>query len=106
MNTRSVAAGTHVILTSKPGQYRTEATEGIVPLATYDYLYCGRHIATFVIAALAKETKIRVIEETTPSAVNLVPTKFLEKFATPEAALESLRQLAGHGNSAAQLTPR
>jgi hypothetical protein len=106
MNTHSVAAGTYVILTSKPGQYHTEATEGIVPLAAYDYVYCGRHIATFVIAALAKETKIRVIDEATPSAVNLVPTKFLEKFTTHEAALESLRQLAGHGNSAAQLTPR
>ena len=106
MNTRSVPPGTHVILTSKPGQYRTEPTEGIEPLATYDYLYCGRHIATFVIAALAKETKIRVIDEATPSAVNLVPTKFLEKFATREAALESLRQLAGHGIGAAQLNAR
>jgi hypothetical protein len=106
MNSRPTSSGMYVILTSKPGQYRTEATEGIVPLAAYDYLYCGRHIASFVIATLAAETKVKVIDETAPCAVNLVPTKFLEKFATQDAALDSLQLLAGHGSAGARLIRR
>ncbi|MFM0206100.1 hypothetical protein PQQ96_01710 [Paraburkholderia sediminicola] len=96
----------YIILTSKPGQYRTEAAEGIVTLDTYDYVYCGRHIATHVIAKLSAETKIKVIDEAEPPVVNLVPTKFLEKFATCDAALKALQHLAGHGNAEAQLIRR
>ena len=54
----------YVILTSKPGQFRTEIVDGLRPLQAYDYLFYGIRKATFVIAELVKETKIRVVDET------------------------------------------
>ncbi|MFT4067367.1 hypothetical protein [Paraburkholderia sp.] len=102
----SAASVTYVILTSSPGQYRTEATEGVVPLDAYDYLYGGRHIATFVIAMLTTPTKIRVIDEVTPDAINLIPSKFFEKFGTPDAAFQALQVLTGNGRADVQLIRR
>lgn len=97
-----------VILTSKPGQFRTEAVPGVVPVETWEYLFYGRPTATFVIAELVetqKTVKVRVIDETTdgnaPDAepvVNHVPTKFLERFDTLDAAHAALRQLAHFGS--------
>ena len=67
----------YVILTSKPGQFRTEAVVGLRPLEAYDYLFYGHTKAHFVIAELLEEsTKIRVIEDDT-AIVNDVPSKFL-----------------------------
>ena len=44
----------YVILTSKPGKFRTEAVEGVKPLEAYDYLFYGDKKAHFVIAELQK----------------------------------------------------
>jgi hypothetical protein len=88
----------YVILTSKPGQFRTEIVEGLRPLEAYDYLFYGAKKATFVIAELVKETKIKVIDEAwSPQIVNNVPTKFLEKFETPELAFRELQHLTTFG---------
>lgn len=94
-----------VILTSKPGQFRTEAVPGVVPVETWEYLFYGRPKATFVIAVLQDvpaSTKVRVIDETDgPDAapvVNHVPVKFLERFDTLDAAHAALRQLAHFGS--------
>jgi hypothetical protein len=90
-----------VILTSKPGQFRTEVVDGLQPVESYDYSFCGRHRARFVIAKLIAPTKVRIVDETPPPAVNLVPTKFLEKFATVERARRQLEELAsGSGGNA------
>jgi len=109
----------YVILTSKPGQFRTEIAGGVRPLEAYDYLFYGRTKAHFVIAELIEDTKIRVVEEGS-AIVNDVPAKFFEKFETVEHALNELRHLTtfGHmdtalrkttlaerGASAAQTTP-
>ncbi|HYS67150.1 MAG TPA: hypothetical protein VEN30_25555, partial [Paraburkholderia sp.] len=64
----------YIILTSKPGQYRSEATDGLQPLESYVYRYDGRHVATFTIAALQYETRVKIVDEGTPANVNLVPT--------------------------------
>jgi hypothetical protein len=99
----------YVILTSKPGQFRTEAPSGLRPLEAYDYLFYGHKKAQFVIAELIEEsTKIRVIEDET-AIVNDVPVKFLEKFASIELAFNELKHLTtfGHMDTAlrkAQLT--
>ena len=54
----------YVILTSKPGQFRTEVTEGLKPLEAYDYLFYGQKKAHFVIAELVRDdTRIRVVED-------------------------------------------
>jgi hypothetical protein len=88
----------YVILTSKPGQFRTEAGCGLRPLEAYDYLFYGQTRAHFVIAELLEDsTKVRVIEDDT-SIVNDVPSKFLEKFETTEQALKELRHLTSFGH--------
>lgn len=40
----------YVILTNKPRFYRTELCEGLEPIEYYDYLFCGRKRAQYVIA--------------------------------------------------------
>jgi hypothetical protein len=89
----------YVILTSKVGQFRTEIVGGLKPLASYDYLFYGTKKATFVIAELLEDTKVRVIDEAwSPPIVNEVPSKFLEKFETPERAFDELRHLTSFGH--------
>jgi glycine betaine/choline ABC-type transport system substrate-binding protein len=93
----------YVILTSKPGQFRTEAVNGLRPLEAYDYLFYGQTKAHFVIAELlAERTKIRVVEDGS-NIVNDVPTKFLEKFDTTEDALKELRHLTSFGHMQTEL---
>jgi hypothetical protein len=88
----------YVILTSKPGQFRTEAVAGLRPLEAYDYLFYGHKTAQFVIAELLEEsTKIRVIEDET-AIINDVPSKFLEKFETVELAFNELKHLTTFGH--------
>jgi hypothetical protein len=89
----------YVILTSKDGLFRTEIIDGLRPLASYDYLFYGIKKATFVIAELLHDTKIKVIDEAwSPPIVNQVPSKFLEKFATPELAYRELEHLTTFGH--------
>lgn len=92
-----------VILTSKPGQYRTEVTDGLNPCEAYDYIFYGHKKAHFVIAELHGEPTIRVIDEVPPAIVNEVPCKFLEKFETVEAARAQLRALVSFGRMEATL---
>jgi hypothetical protein len=87
----------YVILTSKPGQFRTEVTDGLEPLEAYDYLCFGRKRAGFVIARLTTPTRIRIVDETPPPVVNLVPSKFLPKFESIEGARRELQELAQSG---------
>jgi len=97
------AIATYVILTSKPGQFRTELVEGVEPVEAYDYLFCGRKRAHFVIARLAREVRIRIIDEAAAPIVNLVPSKFLPSFPSVERARAELTQLAGGGAVDAKL---
>jgi hypothetical protein len=87
------AIASYVILTSKPGQFRTEADLKVVE--AYDYLFCGRKRAQFVIAELEGEVKIRIVEESGAPVVNLVASKFLPRFATVDKARAEINQLAG-----------
>ncbi len=95
-----------VILTSKPGKFRTELVDGLRPVAAFDYLFCGRKLAEFVIAELAGAVRLRVIDEADPPLVNDVPSKFLQKFATVEAAMAELRHLTAFGHMDVVLSPR
>jgi hypothetical protein len=81
-----------VILTSKPGQFTTELSEGMQAVESYDYLFCGRKRARFVIAEVSGEVKIRIVDDS--GAVNLVPSKFLPRFDNIEKARRELGQLA------------
>ena len=87
----------YVILTSKPGQFRTEVGEGLKPVEVYDYLFCGRKRAQFVIAEVEGEPKVKIVDEAPPAAVNLVPSKFLPRFDSIEKARRELETLASFG---------
>ena len=93
----------YVILTSKPGQFRTEAGEGLKPVEAYDYLFCGRKRAQFVIAQLEGEPKVKIVDEGSPPAVNLVPSKFLPRFDSLEKARRELESLVSGGGIDASL---
>jgi len=84
-----------VILTNKPGQFRTELGDHLEAVESYDYVLCGRKRAQFVIATLLFDAKTRIVDESAPPVVNLVPSKFLPRFETLDAAREELKSLAG-----------
>lgn len=88
----------YVILTSKPGQFRTEAEEGVEPIESYEYRFCGKPRGRYVIARLTGNPKLMVIDENGPPVVNRVPSKFFPKFADLEAARRELGQLSRPGD--------
>ena len=88
-----------VILTSKPGQFRTEAGEGLRPMESWDYELCGRLKAHFVIAEIDRAVKVTVVDETPPEVVNHIPSKFLPSFASVEEARREIAQLARYGDA-------
>ena len=86
-----------VLIGSRPGRYRSEPAEGLVPVECWDYLLCGRHRASYLIAELRSEGRVRIVDEDGSDTVNLVSTRFLEAFDTLEAARASLQSLARFG---------
>lgn len=97
---------TYVILTSKPGQFRTEPSEGLLPIEAWDYHCDGRVRARFLVAELSAPTRVRVIDEGESGTVNSVPSKFLESFDDLDAARRELRNLCSYGSTQAELRPR
>jgi len=96
----------YVILTSKPGQFRTELGPELQPVETYDYMFGGRKRAEFVIAKLLREGKVRIVDEAAAPVVNLVPSKFLPRFDSLDRARDELRQLVSFGKLDADLVKR
>lgn len=88
----------YVILINKVGQYTTEVAEGLTPVEEYDYLFCGKRKAGYVIARLDQEVKVKVTEEGDSGTVNYVPSKFLPRFPTLEEARGQVKQLASFGH--------
>lgn len=93
----------YVILTSKPGMYRSEPGAGMTARELYDYFLCERLRARFLLAELQGPSRVRIVEEGEGQAVNDVPAKFLPTFTTLEAARAELRQLALYGDLDAKL---
>lgn len=87
-----------VILTSRPGQYRTELGPGLRRCERYDYLFCGQNKARFDIAELLRDVKVRVVDEAPPERVNDIPSKFLPKFPSLEEARAELHSLVKFGS--------
>lgn len=92
-----------VILTSKPGQYRSEPGPGMAARELYDYILCDRLRARFLLAELPGPSRVRIVEEAEGGAVNDVPTKFLPTFTTLDAAREALKQLTLYGELGSRL---
>jgi ferredoxin len=93
----------YVILTSKPGVFRTELGEGLTAVEAYDYFLFGRKRAQFVIARIEGAPKVRIVEDEPPHIVNQVPSKFLQKFDTVGAAHQELQHLAKYSTSDCRL---
>ena len=69
-------------------------------------MFFGRTLAVFSIALLRRDMKVVVTEETPPYVVNRVPSKFLEKFASLDAARKELAHLTRFGSMKSTLTLR
>jgi ferredoxin len=93
----------YVILTTKPGVFKTELTEGLTAVEAYDYILFGKRRAQFVIAKIEGSPRIRIVEDEPPHVVNLVPSKFLQKYDSIGAAHEELLHLAKFASSDASL---
>ncbi len=93
----------YVILTSKPGQFRTELGDNLREVEAYDYVAHGRNRARFVIAEVLRAGKISVVDEGTPAVVNAVPSKFFPRFDSLDEARRELGRLAGSGNAGVEL---
>jgi len=95
----------YVVLTTRPGEFRTEMSPGVHPVETYDYIFYGRKRASFTIARLSDlvHTRIRIVEDEPPQIVNDVPCKLFEKFASVDEARHELRTLTTYGTMDIQL---
>jgi hypothetical protein len=87
----------YVVLTNKPGEFRTEITRGLKPVESYDYIFYGRKRASFTIAELDDPIKIRIVEDEAPFSINDVPSKLFEKFDTLDEARAELNTLTHYG---------
>ena len=87
----------YVILTSKPGIYRTEPNSDIRVVEAWDYVLEGRVRARFQLGELLRDTRVKVIGEGDAPTVNTVPSKFLERFDTLEAGRRELQRLCSFG---------
>ena len=95
-----------VILTTKPGQFKTEISDGVMPVESYDYIFYGRKRANFTIAELMKsEARITIVEDEPPQITNRVPSKLFEKFDTVEEARKELHTLTHYGSMDIVLKP-
>jgi len=86
-----------VILTSKPGQFRTLSGEGLSPVEAWHYVSGGRKRAEFVIAEITGSPRVTIVDETPPHVVNRIPAKLLERFESVERARLELGSLAKSG---------
>lgn len=93
----------YVILTTKPGQFTTEVTEGLTPVESYDYIFYGRKRANFTIAEVNDGTRITIVEDEPPRITNRVPSKLFEKFDTLEEARSELDTLTHYGSMEIEL---
>lgn len=94
-----------VILTSKPRQYMTHPNADIDLLEAWEYRFCGELQAQFVVGRLLRETRVRVVETDGSGTANLVPSKFLERFESLDAAHRELQTLCNYGSLDAKLVP-
>lgn len=93
----------YVILTSKPGQYKTEPGDGLSVVDAYDYLFYGHLRARFEIAQILHETRVRIVDDEGTGTVNSVPSKFFEKYRDVAAAKRVLQSLCSFGDLDARI---
>jgi len=93
----------YVLLTSRPGEYRTEPGSGVEVIAAYEYRFYGRLKAVFAIARIEEGARVRIIEDVPGGSINNIATRQMEKFDTPEEAYAELVSLTRFGTMQAEL---
>jgi ferredoxin len=93
----------YVILTTRPGVFKTELTDGLTAVEAYDYMLFGKRKAQFVIAKIEGSPRITIVEDEPPHVVNRVPSKFLQKYESIGAAHQELLHLAKFSSTDASL---
>lgn len=88
----------YVVLTTRPGEFRTEITDGLQAVESYDYIFYGRKRASFTIAELTDEVRVKIVEDEPPQIVNRVPVKLFEKFDSLDDARAELKTLTTFGS--------
>lgn len=95
----------YIVLTSKPGEYRSEPGEGVKVVASYDYFFYGSKKAQFAIAQITEPARVLIIEEGPSGTINNITTRQMEKFSTQEQAYQELQGLTRFGSIQAELRP-
>lgn len=85
-----------VVITSKPGVYKSTLDASAKLIEAYNYYFYEKHLATFHLAELQGDGYVEIKEE--EGGVNRVPTKFLESFNTLEEAKAEIDELITFGN--------
>lgn len=86
----------YVVVTSKPGVYKSSLNADAKIVEAYEYYFYDRHLATFHLAELLTDGYVEIVED--KGEVNRVPTKFLEAFDTLEEAKAEINELISFGN--------
>lgn len=95
----------YVILTSKPGIYKSELETPATVAEAYRYLFYGHCRAVFQIVEIAAEGMLCITEDEPPHIQNHVSTKFLGHFDDLEGARRELNHLVRFGGLQATLQP-
>lgn len=93
----------YIVLTTKPGEYRSEGGEGVELIASYEYLFYGKLKAIFTIAKISENARVLIIEEGPDGTTNNITTRQMEKFDSVEAAYAELEGLTNFGTIEAEL---
>jgi len=86
----------YVVVTSKPGVYKSNLKADATILEAYKYYFYGEHLATFHLAQLQGDGYVEIVED--DGGINRVPTKFLEAFDTLEEAKAEINELITFGS--------
>lgn len=95
----------YVVLTSKPGIYRTEPGVGTTILRAYEYKFYGKTKAVFSIAFIDDGARVTIIEEGEGGTTNNISTRQMEKFSSEQDAYQELEGLTRFGSIEAELVP-
>ncbi|HLS43588.1 MAG TPA: ferredoxin [Paenalcaligenes sp.] len=93
----------YVVLTTKPGEYRSEGGQGVEAIAAYEYRFYGKTKAIFTIAKITDDARVLIIEEGPGGTTNNIATRQMEKFDSVEAAYAELESLTRFGSIEAEL---
>ncbi|MCP4385522.1 MAG: ferredoxin [Hyphomicrobiales bacterium] len=94
----------YIIVTDKPGEYRSEPGDGINPIESWKYIFYGQERATFTIGEVTDDAaRIAIIDAADKTCVNSVPNKFFGDFDNVAAARAEIEELIQFGNIDAKL---